>query len=72
MVKILVVTIDVSVGASILGIQSASEDGFMDPKYDLRFGGDEGYPLLIIIWEYDWILIGMVIYFGFNGWFTMV
>ena len=35
---------------------SPSENGFMEPKKPMRFGGDEGHPLLII-WEHDdWCL----------------
>ena len=33
-----------------------SENGFMEPKCPMRFGGDEGHPK-VIIWEYDgWFL----------------
>ena len=35
-------------------IQSPSENGFMEPKYDLRFVSVMK-DILIIIWEYDWM-----------------
>ena len=41
-------------GYKLIENSSPSENGVMEPKGPMRFGGDEGHPLLIL-WQYDWI-----------------